>query len=226
MLTFLPITCVCDLKLTKLADPQTHWHSGVPPGVTNTGSVFETQASIRGISCASQVMWFLGFEPRARNHYKRLQHAPFFVVLVCVITRHLTMKWFANSFYCYCGGCSYRQVAHELPNENPLSSSSILSIIATASNGMRHAAYVGGYCTAQLPLAIVPITRRLPQDPLRQSMGGVLTRDGHTLFPMGSSVMVDAFVRPSQAINPIHVCKTYYAARALATLDTICSANR
>ena len=41
------------LKLMKLADPQMHWHSGAPPGVTNPGPVFETQVSIQGASCAS-----------------------------------------------------------------------------------------------------------------------------------------------------------------------------
>ena len=32
-------------------------------------------------SAASWMMWFLGFKPRARNRYKRLQHTPFLVVL-------------------------------------------------------------------------------------------------------------------------------------------------
>ena len=38
-----------------------------------------------------------------------------------------------------------------------------------------HAAYSGGYCTAKSPLDIVSITRRLLQNPQRQSMGGDLT---------------------------------------------------
>ena len=32
----------------------------------------------RGIMRLLDVMWFLGFKPRARNFYKRLHHAPFF----------------------------------------------------------------------------------------------------------------------------------------------------
>ena len=47
------------------------------------------------------------------------------------------------------------------------------STIATACDGVRHAAYLGGYCAAKLLLANVPITRRLPLDPLMQSVSGV-----------------------------------------------------
>ena len=58
------------------------------------------------------------------------------------------------------------------------------------------------------PPAIVPITRKLPQEPLRQSMGSVLTRDDHELFQVGSevTVVVHVLVRPSSAIKSyIHV---------------------
>ena len=51
-LGFLPILCPWDLKLTKLADPQTHWHSGGLPGVTNPGPMFKTQMSIQEASCS------------------------------------------------------------------------------------------------------------------------------------------------------------------------------
>ena len=44
--------CGTYVKLTKLADPQSHWYSVAPPGVTNPVPMFETQASIQGASCA------------------------------------------------------------------------------------------------------------------------------------------------------------------------------
>ena len=51
-------------------------------------------------------MWFLGFKPRARNHEKKLQQAPFLVALARKITMYLTMKW--PSVSSYCGGYFYR----------------------------------------------------------------------------------------------------------------------
>ena len=71
--------------------------------------------------------------------------------------------------------------------------------IATACDNVRHAVYLGGYCGAKLPLAIVLIAQRLSQDLLRQPMGSVLTRDDHASFLVGSgtTVMVRALVMPS-----------------------------
>ena len=46
------------------------------------------------------MMWLLGFKPRARNRWKRLQHTPHLVVLACEITSHLTMEKSAQSVNC------------------------------------------------------------------------------------------------------------------------------
>ena len=79
---------------------------------------------------------------------------------------------------------------------------SVFGVAITIGHGdrdsVRHVAYLGGYCATKLPLAVVLIARRLPQALLRQPMGGVLTRDDHALFRMGSgaTAMVHAHVRP------------------------------
>ena len=59
----------------------------------------------------------LGVQARARNHYKRLQHASFLVVLAREITRHLTMKWPPLSWYW--DGYFYQQVTNEGSIESP-----------------------------------------------------------------------------------------------------------
>ena len=66
------------LNIQKLAVLQTHWHSGAPPGVTNSGPAFETQASIQGASCASWMMWFLGLKPAPRKEPLQETAARFF----------------------------------------------------------------------------------------------------------------------------------------------------
>ena len=82
------------------------------------------------------------------------------------------------------------------------------------------ATYLSGYCTAKLPRAIKHLTWRVPNHPLRQSTGGVLIRDGHALFLIGSDAtfMIEWLCK---AIKSIYVRKTYYAARALLILDTL-----
>ena len=71
--------------------------------------------------------------------------------------------------------------------------------IAMAYNGVRHFVYTDGYCVMKSPIDIVPITWRLPQDSLRQFMGGFLTGDDHALFPVGmdATTMVHTVLRPS-----------------------------
>ena len=73
--------------------------------------------------------------------------------------------------------------------------------------GVRHVAYLGSYYATKSPLAIVLVTRRLSQDPLRQYMGRILTRDDHALFPMESdaTVMVELVQWPRKVIKPICV---------------------
>ena len=68
-----------------------------------------------------------------------------------------------------------------------------LSTIATACDGVRHAAYLGGYCTAKSPLGMKPLPLIDPKDALRQSMGGCFMTSDHVPFPIGSdaAVMVD-----------------------------------
>ena len=51
---FLPISRLWDLQFTYLAVLQMHWHSGAPPGVASSGTVFETRnpgINPRGIMC-------------------------------------------------------------------------------------------------------------------------------------------------------------------------------
>ena len=52
-----------------------------------------------------------------------------------------------------------------------------------------------GYCAAKLYRGIEPLRRMIPQDPLRQAMGGGLMKGDHAPCPIGSDavVMVDTF---------------------------------
>ena len=45
-------------------------------------------------------MWFLEFKPRARNRYKRLQHAPFLEILAREILSHQPWEYLLLSLYC------------------------------------------------------------------------------------------------------------------------------
>ena len=67
------------------------------------------------------------------------------------------------------------------------------STIATACDGVRHAAYLGGYCAPKSPLGMEPLPLMVPKDCLRISMGGVLMPSDYAPFPIGSdaAVMVD-----------------------------------
>ena len=69
----------------------------------------------------------------------------------------------------------------------------LLPTTAMACDDVRHAAYLGGYCTAKSPLGMEPLPLMVPKDPLRQSMGGFLMTSDHAPFPIGSNaaIMVD-----------------------------------
>ena len=68
--------------------------------------------------------------------------------------------------------------------------------------------------------------RRVSKYPLRQSTGGFLTRDDHSLFPMGSdaTAMVRVLLRPSQAIKPFYVCRNVLCDLSVSYFryDTLC----
>ena len=65
--------------------------------------------------------------------------------------------------------------------------------IAMACNVVHHAAYLGGYCAAKLPLGMEPLLMMVPKEPLRHSMGGFLIPSDHAPLPIGLDevVMVD-----------------------------------
>ena len=67
------------------------------------------------------------------------------------------------------------------------------STIVTVCDSVRHAAYLGGYCAAKLPLGMEPLLMMVPKEPLRHSMGGVLIPSNHAPLPIGldAAVMVD-----------------------------------
>ena len=72
-----------------------------------------------------------------------------------------------------------------------------------------------------MPLSIAPIARRLPQYPLRKSMGGVLMTNNHVSFPTESEIghyHNGSYTR--QAIIGhqtlyVYVCKTYHEVQDL-----------
>ena len=76
-----------------------------------------------------------------------------------------------------------------------------------------------GYCTAKSSLDMKPLQGMVPKDLLRQVMGGVLMIGDHAPFRIGldAAVMVDSPRQPFDGLKPICVCRTYYAAHALAT---------
>ena len=65
--------------------------------------------------------------------------------------------------------------------------------VVTACDGVRHAAYLGGYCAAKSSLGMEPLLLMVFKDPSRQYIDGVLIKSDHTPFPIGSDavVMVD-----------------------------------
>ena len=67
------------------------------------------------------------------------------------------------------------------------------STIATVCDSVRHAAYLGSYCAAKLPLGMKTLPLMIPKDPLRQSMGGVLVTNNYAPFPieLNAVAMVD-----------------------------------
>ena len=69
----------------------------------------------------------------------------------------------------------------------------LLATIVTACNGVRHAAYFGGYCTTKSPLGMETLPLMVSKDPLMQPMDEVLMTSDHAPFPIGSdaAVMVD-----------------------------------
>ena len=62
--------------------------------------------------------------------------------------------------------------------------------IATACDGVRHAAYLGGCCAVKSPLGMEPLPLMVPKDPLRQSMGGISMTSDHAPSPIGSGAAV------------------------------------
>ena len=68
-------------------------------------------------------------------------------------------------------------------------------MIATVSDGVRHAAYFAGYCAAKSPLGLEPLPLMVPKDPLRQSTHGwVLMTSDHALFPIGSAAAAMVYI--------------------------------
>ena len=64
-----------------------------------------------------------------------------------------------------------------------------------------------GYCAAKLYRGIEPLRRMIPQDPLRQAMGGVLMKGNHAplLIGLDVAVMVDLPRRLFDGLKPIYV---------------------
>ena len=60
-------------------------------------------------------------------------------------------------------------------------------------DGVRHAAYLGGYCAAKSPFGMERLPLMVLKDPLRQYMSGILMTSDHASFPIGSAAaaMVD-----------------------------------
>ena len=69
--------------LTKLPDPQLNWPSDKPPGTANLGSVFEPQAPIQDVLCASWMVCLPRFKPHAGWRTRGLFWALLFVIVAC-----------------------------------------------------------------------------------------------------------------------------------------------
>ena len=67
--------------------------------------------------------------------------------------------------------------------------------IAMAVRQRERPAHFGGYCATKSSRGIEHLPLMVPQDPLRQAMGGFLMKGDHAPFPIESdaAVMVDTF---------------------------------